>query len=65
MAQIAAVRTPERWRLPMPAFRALLGSLVACGHDDPAIARESLAIHIQPYEPSMLSRLAEFTDWLV
>jgi pimeloyl-ACP methyl ester carboxylesterase len=39
---------PLTGRLPMPAFRALLGSLGACGHDDPAIARESLAIHISP-----------------
>jgi pimeloyl-ACP methyl ester carboxylesterase len=35
-------------RLPMPALRALVGSLVARGHDDPAIARESLAIHLEP-----------------
>lgn len=33
----------------MPAFEALLGSLVARGHDDPAIARESLAVHLEPY----------------
>jgi pimeloyl-ACP methyl ester carboxylesterase len=36
-------------RLPMPAFTALLGSLLARGHDDPAMARESLAVHLPPY----------------
>ncbi len=36
--------------LPMSAFKALMGALMARGHDDPAIARESLAIHVQPYE---------------
>jgi pimeloyl-ACP methyl ester carboxylesterase len=41
---------PPVGRLPMAAFRALLSSLLARGHDDPAIARESLAIHVQPYE---------------
>jgi pimeloyl-ACP methyl ester carboxylesterase len=32
-------------RLPMPAFRALVGSLLARGHDDPAVAREWL-VHV-------------------
>ncbi len=41
---------PLTGRLPMPALRALLGSLVARGHDDPAIARESLAVHLEPYQ---------------
>lgn len=41
---------PLTARTPMPAFRALMGLLVARGHDDPAIARESLAIHLEPYE---------------
>jgi pimeloyl-ACP methyl ester carboxylesterase len=40
---------PVVGRLPMPTFRALVGSLVARGHDDPAIARESLAVHLEPY----------------
>ena len=41
---------PVTARLPMPAFRALVGSLLARGHDEPAIARESLAIHLEPYQ---------------
>jgi pimeloyl-ACP methyl ester carboxylesterase len=36
---------PVTGRLPMPAFKAL----VARGHDDPAIVRESLALHLEPY----------------
>ena len=40
---------PVTVRLPMPAFRAPVGSLLARGHDDPAIARESLAVHLEPY----------------
>jgi pimeloyl-ACP methyl ester carboxylesterase len=38
----------ETGRLPMPAFRAPVGSLLAHGHD-PATARESLAVHLEPY----------------
>jgi pimeloyl-ACP methyl ester carboxylesterase len=41
---------PVTARLPMPAFRALVGSLLARGHDDPVIARESLAVHLEPYQ---------------
>jgi len=37
-------------RMSMPAFMALVGSLLARGHHDPAIARESLAIHAEPYQ---------------
>jgi len=33
----------------MPAFRVLVGSQVARGHDDPAIVREALAVHLEPY----------------
>jgi pimeloyl-ACP methyl ester carboxylesterase len=40
---------PLTGRLPLPAFKALLGSLVTRGHDDASMARESLAIHLQPY----------------
>ena len=40
---------PVTGRLPMPAFKALVGSLLARGHDDPAIARESLSVHLEPY----------------
>jgi pimeloyl-ACP methyl ester carboxylesterase len=40
---------PLTGRLPLPAFKALLGSLLARGHNDAAMARESLAIHLQPY----------------
>jgi hypothetical protein len=48
---VRALRTaaPVTARLPMPAFRALVGSLLARGHDEPAIARESLAVHLEPY----------------
>jgi pimeloyl-ACP methyl ester carboxylesterase len=41
---------PVTARLPMPAFKALVGSLLARGHDDPAVARESLAVHLEPYQ---------------
>jgi pimeloyl-ACP methyl ester carboxylesterase len=56
---------PVVGRLPMPAFRALLGSLVARGHDDPAIARESLALHLEPYRRhSGAAALAWQVRWL-
>jgi pimeloyl-ACP methyl ester carboxylesterase len=36
-------------RLPAPALKATLGSLLVRGHDDPAMARESLDLHYARY----------------
>ena len=56
---------PLTARMPLAAFKALLGSLLARGHDDAARARESLAIHVQPYERhSGAAALAWQVRWL-
>ena len=56
---------PVTGRLPMPAFKALLASLVARGHDNPAIARESLAVHLEPYRrQASAAALAWQVRWL-
>jgi pimeloyl-ACP methyl ester carboxylesterase len=56
---------PVTARMPLPAFKALVGSLVARGHDDPAVARESLAIHLQPYaRHGGAAALARQVRWL-
>ena len=56
---------PLTVRLPMPAFRALVGSLLARGHDNPAIARESLAVHREPYQRhGGAAALARQVRWL-
>jgi hypothetical protein len=36
-------------RLPDALFKPMLASLLLRGHDDPAVARESIAVHWRPY----------------
>ncbi len=95
VAQIAAVRAPERcaglvltnaiaydsWPIPSvtalraaaPAVRylparavpAIIGSLIARGHDDAAMMRESLRVHARPYlDHDGAAALARQVSWL-